>query len=106
MPEPTLFAHQQQDGGDRHKPPTLKKLPDVISSHPRLVDSYGVEFNACPNYSLRWCPRADDPNGKCDVCDVVTPERAMQIEKKGMHKKKVIAKRAARGKTPSCSGAR
>ena len=77
-----LFAHPQQGGEDRSGPHTLKKLPDVIPGHPRLVDSSGVEFNACPDCSFRWCPKGDDPKGLCDVCDVVTPELALLIEKK------------------------
>ena len=100
---PSLFMHEQrrEGGGGRSQ---LKKLPDVIPGHARLVDSDGVEFNACPSCSFRWCLKANDPAAKCDVCDDVTPERAQEIEKKYMYKEKVIMKRKARGKTPIVFG--
>ena len=92
LPEDGLFVHQQQGGA---RGPSLKKLPEVILGHSRLVDSYGIEFNACPNDYFRWCPKVDDPNGTCNVCDDVTPERALEFEKKPLYQDKVVAKRAA-----------
>ena len=76
----------------------LKKLPDVISGHARLVDSSGIEFNACPKCAFRWCPMANDPAAKCDVADDVDAKRAAEIENKNLYKDKVVAKHAARGK--------
>ena len=43
--------------------------------------------------------KANDADGLCDVCDVVTPERAVAIKKHSMYKDKVVAKRVARGKS-------
>ena len=102
VPEPApagMFSQQQQSGA-RHQGPPLKKLRDVIPGHARLVDSDGIEFNACPDCSFRWCLKSDDPKALCDVCDVVAPERALEIEKYSMYKDKVVAKRASRGKSP------
>ena len=63
MQEPALFDHQQQGFGLS----TLKKLPEVIPGHARLVDSNCIEFNACPDCNFKWCPKANDPAGKCEL---------------------------------------
>ena len=58
----SLFTHQQQREGVR-----LERLKDVIPGHPRLVDSFGKAFNACPDCYFKACPKANDKSGLCDV---------------------------------------
>ena len=95
-----LSAHQQKQEGK------MERLADVIPGHPHLVDSFGIAFNVCPSCSFKWCPKANNKNGVCDVCDVVTFERAKVIDKYEKYKDKVIAKRALRGKDPIVFGAK
>jgi hypothetical protein len=51
------------------------------------VGQDGVEFNACPDCYFTWCLKANDPSGKCDVCDDVNQERALELEKKPLYKR-------------------
>jgi hypothetical protein len=103
-PPASMATHEQRrDGRSDGK---MERLPDVIPGHPRLVDSFGVAFNACPNCSFKWCPKANHVNGVCDVDDVMTFERAKVIDKYEKYKDKVIAKRALRGKVPIVFGAK
>ena len=95
----SLYAHQQKQEGGK-----MERLADVIPGHPRLVDSFGIAFNACPSCSFKWCPKANNANGLCDVCDVVTFERAKVIDKFEKYKEKVVAKRVLRGKDPIMFG--
>jgi hypothetical protein len=54
----SLSTHEHRRDGSR-----MERLPDVIPGHPRLVDSFGKAFNACPDCSFKACPKANDPNG-------------------------------------------
>ena len=63
----SLSAHQQKQEGSK-----MERLADVIPGHPRLIDSFGIAFNAYPSCSFEWCPQANNANGLCDICDVVT----------------------------------
>jgi hypothetical protein len=102
--EPDVFAHKQTLSMHQQRDGQLKRLVDVIPGHARLVGQDGVEFNACPDCYFKWCLKANDPSGKCDVCDDVKPERALELEKRPMYKDKVIAKRKVMGKTPIVFG--
>ena len=82
-----LSAHQQKQEG------RLERLPDVIPGHPRLVDSSGKAFNACPDCAFKACPKANNPDGICDVCGEVSESRAAQIAKNYTYKEKVDKKR-------------
>ena len=77
---PSLSAHQQKREGGR-----LERLADVIPGHPRLVDSLGKAFNACPDCCFKACPKANNKDGICDVCDEVTEERAKEIDEGPRH---------------------
>ena len=91
-----LSAHQQKQEGTR-----MERLADVIPGHPRLVDKFGIAFNACPDCSFKACPKANDPNGLCDVCDEVSDTRAAMIAKgHAMYKEKIDKKRVAFNKKP------
>ena len=59
------------------------------------MDSYGNEFNACPKCCFRWCPKANDPAGKCEVVNDVNAERTEAMLTKPLYTDKVVAKRAA-----------
>ena len=79
----------------------MERLADVIPGHPRLVDKFGIAFNACPDCSFKACPKANDPNGLCDVCDEVSDTRAAMIAKgHAMYKEKIDKKRVAFNKKP------
>ena len=74
---PGMDARQQgrRDGGQ------MERLPDVIPGHPRLVNSNGNAFNACPDCSFKAWPKANHPDGLCDVCDEMSKVRVAQTEK-------------------------
>ena len=68
--------------------------PNVIPGHPRLVDNFEKAFNACPDCSFKACPKANDSNGLCDVCDEMSKTRAAQIAKgHAVYKEKIDKKR-------------
>ena len=46
---PNLNMHEQRREGK------MERLPDVIPGHPRLVDSLGKAFNACPDCAFKGC---------------------------------------------------
>ena len=76
-------------------------MPDVIPGHPRLVDSLGKAFNACPDCAFKACPKANNPDGICDVCDEMSETRAAQIAKGTYtYKEKVDKKRVLLNKKP------
>ena len=76
-------------------------MPDVIPGHPRLVDSLGKAFNACPDCAFKACPKANNPDGICDVCDEMSETRAAQIAKGSyIYKEKVDKKRVLFKKKP------
>ena len=68
-PPASLATHEQRHHDDR-RGGKMERRADVIPGHPRLVDKYGNEFNTCPLCSFKACPKANDPDGVCDVCDV------------------------------------
>ena len=51
-------------------------------------------INTCPDCSFKACPKANDTNGLCDLCDEASETRAAQIVMgHTMYKDKVDAKR-------------
>ena len=58
-----------------------------------MVDSSGKAFNACPDCAFKACPKANNPDGICDVCGEVSESRAAQIAKNYTYKEKVDKKR-------------
>ena len=50
---PSMNMHGQRREGN------MGRLPDVIPGHPRLVDSLGKAFNACPDCAFEGCPKAN-----------------------------------------------
>ena len=83
----------------------MERLADVIPGHPRLVDKYGNAFNACPKCSFKACPKANKPDGICDVCDDVSESRAAEIAKGSfIYKEKVDKKREIFNKKPISYG--
>ena len=63
--------------------------------------SLGKAFNACPGCFFKACPKANDKDGICDVCDEVSEERAKEIDKgHAVYKEKVNAKRVLLNKKP------
>jgi hypothetical protein len=79
----------------------MERRADVIPGHPRLVDKYGNEFNTCPLCLFKACPKANDPDGVCDVCDVVSVTCAALIAKgSNIYKEKIDKKRELFKKEP------
>ena len=79
----------------------MERLADVIPGHPRLVDSLGKAFNACPDCSFKACPKANNKSGLCDVCDEVSEARAKAIgDGHSVYKDKVDKKRVLFNKKP------
>ena len=92
---PSMNMHGQRREGK------MERLPDVIPGHPRLVDSMGKAFNACPDCAFKGCPKANDPKGICDVCDEVPESRVAQLAKgSDFYKEKVDKKRVLLNKKP------
>ena len=92
---PSMYMHGQRREGK------MERLPDVIPGHPRLVDSMGKAFNACPDCAFKGCPKANDPKGICDVCDEVPESRVAQLAKgSDFYKEKVDKKRVLLNKKP------
>ena len=56
----SLSTREQRGRDDRRRGGTLERLPDIIPGHPRLVDSFGKAFNACPDCAFKMCPKAKD----------------------------------------------
>ena len=99
--DPASLSTHEQRRDDRRGGGRLERLPNVIPVHPRLVDSFGKAFNACPDCTFKMCPKPDDPNGICDVCDEVSETRAAQIAKgSDIYKEKVDKKRVLFNKKP------
>ena len=67
-----------------------------------MVDSLGKAFNACPDCCFKACPKANNKDGICDVCDEVSEEvRAKEIDEgHAIYKEKVNAKRVILNKKP------
>ena len=94
--ELALSTHQQKRDGNK-----LERLADVIPGHPRLVDSNGKQFNACPDCYYKACPKANDKDGICDVCGEVSKKRAKEIgDGHSVYKDKIDAKRMLFKKKP------
>jgi len=91
----SMSAHQKRGGL------VLQEVASTIEGHRRLIDpTTKVEFNVCPRCSLRKCPKANDPNACCDVCDEISPERAAAITKIFAYKDKIDDKRIRFNKSP------
>jgi len=103
-PPASLATHEQRRNMD-HRDGKMERLADVIPGHPRLVDKYGNAFNACPKCSFKACPKANKPDGICDVCDDVSESRAAEIAKgSNIYKEKVDKKREIFNKKPISYG--
>ena len=68
----SLSTHEQR----RDIRSKMERLPDVIPGHPRLVDSLGKQFNACPKCLFKGCPKANDPDDICATCATTCPRPA------------------------------
>ena len=96
---PSMYMHGKRSEG--RSDGRMERLPDVIPGHPRLVDSMGKQFNACPDCMFKNCPKANDPSNICDVCGEVSESRVAQIAKgRDFYKEKVDKKRVLLNKKP------
>ena len=99
-PPASLSTHEQRHHDDR-RGGKMERRADVIPGHPRLVDTYGNEFNTCPLCSFKACPKANNPDGICDVCDEISETRAALIAKgSNIYKEKIDKKRKLFMKAP------